>query len=155
MEEAMSATGLTVFDKTLQSTHIWLDEIMEAIGPTRDDAWTVLGVVLRALRDRLPVTLGAHLSAQLPLLLRGAYYDQWRPSEDKLKKRSLTEFLDEISDGLAGRRPIGPADAARAVFAVLNHHIDPGQALNVFRSLPEDIRALWPESIRALAAEDL
>lgn len=28
----MSATGLDVFDKTLQTTHIWLDQIMEKLG---------------------------------------------------------------------------------------------------------------------------
>jgi uncharacterized protein (DUF2267 family) len=151
----MSATGLTVFDKTLQTTHIWLDEINAVIGPNRDDAWSVLGVVLRCVRDRLPIGLGAHLAAQLPLLVRGAYYDQWRPSEEGLKSRSLSDFLDHVSSGLAGRRPIDPKEATRAVFAVLNRHIDPGQALNVFRALPEEIRALWPETIKELAAEDL
>ena len=30
----MSATGLDVFDKTLQTTNIWLKEIAEEIGPT-------------------------------------------------------------------------------------------------------------------------
>jgi hypothetical protein len=29
----MSATGLDVFDKTLQTTNTWLDEIMESLGP--------------------------------------------------------------------------------------------------------------------------
>ena len=31
----MSATGLDVFDKTLQTTHTWLDEIMNDLGPDR------------------------------------------------------------------------------------------------------------------------
>ena len=31
----MSSTGLDVFDKTLQTTHIWLDELMQEIGPDR------------------------------------------------------------------------------------------------------------------------
>ena len=31
----MSATGLDVFDKTLQTTNIWLDEIMAKLGPDR------------------------------------------------------------------------------------------------------------------------
>ena len=31
----MSATGLDVFAKTLQTTNIWLDEIMATIGPNR------------------------------------------------------------------------------------------------------------------------
>ncbi|WP_425482713.1 hypothetical protein [Chelativorans xinjiangense] len=35
----MSATGLEVFDKTLQTTNIWLDETMEEMGPQRQVAW--------------------------------------------------------------------------------------------------------------------
>ncbi len=75
----MSATGLDVFDKTLQTTHIWLSEIMERHGPDRKEAWHILSAVLHALRDRLPPELAAHLGAELPLLIRGAYYDQYRP----------------------------------------------------------------------------
>jgi len=48
----MAATGLDVFDKTLQTANIWLDEIMEA-APDRQVAWHVLGPVLCTLRDRL------------------------------------------------------------------------------------------------------
>ena len=48
----MSATGLDVFDKTLQTTNTWLDEISEALGPDRRLAWKVLSVVPHKLRDR-------------------------------------------------------------------------------------------------------
>ena len=41
----MSTTGLDVFDKTLQTTNIWLDEIMDVVGPDRGVAWHVLGAV--------------------------------------------------------------------------------------------------------------
>jgi len=36
----MSATGLDIFDKTLQTTHIWLDELMrdETVSPDRQVA---------------------------------------------------------------------------------------------------------------------
>ena len=67
----MPATGLDVFDKTLQTTHIWLDDIMEVVGPDRQVAWHALGAVLRTLRDRLPLGLAAHLGSQLPILIRG------------------------------------------------------------------------------------
>ena len=36
----MSATGLDVFDKTLQTTNIWLKEIMQTVGPDRHRART-------------------------------------------------------------------------------------------------------------------
>lgn len=141
----MSANGLEVFDKTLQTTHIWLDEIIEDLGTDRQAAWHVLSSVIRALRDRLPTGLQAHLSAELPLLIRGTYFDQWRPSQESLKQRSLAEFLEKVSDGLTGTKPIGSLDASRAVFTVLERHLDHGQIEKVKQALPEEIRALWPE----------
>jgi len=122
----MSATGLDVFDKTLQTTNIWLDEIMATLGPDRQVAWHVLGAVLHALRDRLQIGLAVHLGAQLPLLVRGLYYDQWHPSEQTLKQRSAAQFLDHVT------------------FQVLNHYLDPHQVEKVRQALPESVRALWP-----------
>ncbi len=141
----MSATGLEGFDRTIQTTHIWLDEIIEDLGTDRHTAWHVLGAVLHALRDRLPLDLAAHLSAELPLIVRGAYFDGWRPSKEALKERSLAEFLERVSNGLAGGKPISSMDAVRSVFAVLVRHLAKGQAVKVCNALPEEIRALWPE----------
>jgi uncharacterized protein (DUF2267 family) len=140
----MSSTGLEVFDKTLQTTHIWLDEIMEKMGPDRQVAWHLLRAVLHALRDRLPIGLMAHLGAQLPLLVRGVYYDQWNASEENLKQRSREEFLDRVAAELKGTRPINVVDGVRAVFQVLNHHVEPGQVQKVRDALPEPVRELWP-----------
>src|SRR5258707_15570963 len=122
----MSTNGLDVFDKTLQTTHIWLDEIIEDLGTDRHTAWHVLGAVLHALRDRLPLDLAAHLSAELPLIVRGAYFDGWRPSKEALKERSLAEFLERVSNGLAGGKPIGSIEGGRSVFAVLVCHVRKG-----------------------------
>jgi uncharacterized protein (DUF2267 family) len=140
----MSATGLDVFDKTLQTTNKWLDEIMAEIGPDRQLAWHALGAVLHTLRDRLTLGLAAHLGAQLPLLVRGLYYDQWRPSEQPAKFRSAQEFLDRVGREMTGVRPVNVGDATRAVLRVLNHYVTPDQVENVRQSLPEQIRALWP-----------
>ena len=148
----MSATGLDVFDRTLQITNIWLDEIMETLGPDRQVAWHALGAGLRALRDRLPAGLAVHLGAQLPLLVRGIYYDQWAPSEQALKQRSREEFLAHVSDGLKNIRPVNVQDAVRAVFQVLDRHVDPGQLDKVWNALPEDVRALWPNRTGARSA---
>jgi uncharacterized protein (DUF2267 family) len=141
----MSSTGLEVFDWTLQTTHIWLDEIIEDLATDRHTAWHVLGAVMRSLRDRLPPELSAHLSAELPLLVRGSYFDGWKPGRENLKLRSLAEFLEKVSDGLADTKPIGSLDAARSVFAVLTRHLDHGQVEKIRHTLPEDIRGLWPD----------
>jgi uncharacterized protein (DUF2267 family) len=143
----MSTTGLEVFDKTLQTTHIWLDEITDTIGPDRTVAWHVLGAVLRTLRDRLPVALAAHLGAQLPLLVRGAYYDQFRPAHVPEKMHGFDDFLACVADELRGIRPVDVRDATLCVFALLDHHVTPDQVDKVRRALPEQIRRHWVETV--------
>ncbi len=145
----MSATGLDVFDKTLQTTNTWLGEIMEDLGPDRQVAWHALGAVLRVVRDRVPLELAAHLGAELPILVRGIYYDQWRPAAQPERYRTLAEFLRKVVDNLGAIRPINPRDAARSVFQALNRHLAPGQVRKVWEALPEEVRALWPEPSQA------
>ena len=142
----MAATGLEVFDKSLQATHIWLDEIMETIGPDRKVAYRVLRAVLHALRDRLEVDEVAQLAAQLPLVVRGIYYDAWDPHPRPEPIRSLDAFLVKIADELRDTRPVDPEDAARAVFGVISRHVTAGEVEDVKSQLPEPIRRLWPES---------
>ena len=149
----MSATGLDVFDKTLQITNTWLGEIMDDPGPDRQTAWRALGAVLRAVRDRIPLDLAAHLGAELPLLVRGLYYDQWRPAAQPERYRSLDEFLRVVVDGLGAIRPVNPRDAARSVFNVLNRHLPEGQVRKVREALPEEVRAIWPERAGAGVGE--
>jgi uncharacterized protein (DUF2267 family) len=142
----MAATGLDVFDKTLQTTNIWLDEIMEVVGPDRQVAWHTLGAVLRTLRDRIPIGLSAHLGSQLPLLVRGLYYDQWEPEKQIDKSRALDEFLELVSEQLKNIRPVNVQEGTRAVCNVLSRHLDRGQTVKVRDALPEEIRSkLWPE----------
>ena len=93
----MSASGLDVFDRTLETTHIWLNEICNDLGPDKQLAWKVLSTVLHKLRDRLTINLSAHLGAQLPLLIRGLYYDQWQPTEVPIRERRQEEFLERIA----------------------------------------------------------
>ena len=141
----MSTTGLDVFDRTLQTTHIWLDEVMEEIGPDRSAAWHVLGAVLRTLRDRLPLGLAAHLGAQLPLLIRGAYYDQFRPGHDVERLSTEDEFLTYVTSQFGDIRPVNVRKATRRVLSVLGRHVTPGLAENVRNALPGHIRTLWPD----------
>jgi uncharacterized protein (DUF2267 family) len=139
----MSATGLDVFDKSLQTTNIWLDEVMADIGPDRQVAWHVLGAVLRALRDRVPAPLAAHLGAQLPLIVRGAYYDGYHPNAEPMRLRTQDAFLAHVEEGLHGIRPIDARDAVCSVLDVLSAHLPRGQCAKVRDALPDDLKALW------------
>jgi uncharacterized protein (DUF2267 family) len=150
----MSANGLEVFDKTLETTHIWLNEIMNDLGPDKQVAWKVLSTVLHKIRDRLTVNLAAHLGAQLPLLVRGVYYDQFEPSKMPNECRNREEFVAEIAEWLSDTRPVDPDQAARAVFKVLSRHISEGQVEHVKQALPKSVRQMWEDAVTAdIAAE--
>ncbi len=140
----MSATGLEVFDTTVQTTNIWLKEIGEQIGPDRQRCYQALRAVLFSLRDRLDPNEAADLAAQLPMLVRGIYYEGYRPTGKPERIRSRDEFLHKVGEHLEQTRPLGADEATRAVFKVLDHYLDPGEMADVKQSLPQDIRTLFP-----------
>jgi len=147
----MSANGLETFDRSIHATNLWLKEISreisKEIGADRRMAWRALGVVLRALRDRLTVEDAAHLAAQLPLVVRGAFYEQYRPAVQPDPMRSREEFVARVADGLAGGgKPMDPEKAIKAVFSVIQRHVAEAETAKVRHALPEDIRTLWPPS---------
>ena len=136
-------TDRVMFEQTLQKTHTWLNDMMEELGTDdRQKAYAGMRAALHALRDRLVIEEAADLGAQLPLLLRGVYYEGWKPAGKPVKDRSKREFLSRVTEEL--RDPtIEPEAAARALFSTLSKHISRGEIDDVKQILPEEIRQLW------------
>jgi uncharacterized protein (DUF2267 family)/CBS domain-containing protein len=150
VEVNMSVNGLGTFDRSIHASNLWLKEISKEIGADRRVAWRALGVVLRVLRDRLTVDDAAHLAAQLPLLIRGAFYEQYRPVIQPESIRSREEFIARVAGGLgSGGRPVSPERAVRAVLSTIQRHIAEAETAKVRHALPEDIRKLWPANADA------
>lgn len=106
-------------------------------------AYQALRAVLHCLRDRLTVDEAAQLGDQLPMLVRGIYYEAWHPAGKPEKIRSREEFLAKIQTHFSKARSINPEDAAGAVFQVLEKHVTAGEVTDVIQALPQEIRALW------------
>jgi uncharacterized protein (DUF2267 family) len=143
----MSLTSIAPIESTIHTTNAWLKELAEQLGwEDRQRAYHALGVVLHALRDRLTVAEAADLGAQLPMLIRGLFYEGWNPSGKPVKERKKEDFLAHIAAAFPGYAEIFPESVAWAVFKVLQRHVSAGEIGDVKHVLPARIRSLWPES---------
>jgi uncharacterized protein (DUF2267 family) len=143
----MSDSTIKAFGQSVQEAGLWINEICDEMGdPRKQIAYQALRGVLFAVRDRLPTSEAAQLAAQLPLLIRGIYYEGYQPAgkPDKLDK---DEFLARVSHKLQTAGGAHPEKATRAVLAVLQRHVDAGEMEDVRNALPKELRSLWPQRI--------
>lgn len=90
----------------------------------------------------------AHLSANLPMLIRGIFFEGWDPSEQPVKMKK-GEFLDVVKREFVRNEPnIGAEKMTRAVFEILSDQVEKGEIDNVKEALPKDIRDPWPVETR-------
>ena len=140
----MSTTGLPVFDTTVQDTNLWLKAIMDRLHTDdRHLAYLALRATLHALRDRLGPENAVHLAAQLPMLVRGLYYEGWRLAASQTKERTRADFLEHVRSELPRGSAIDPDLAACAVFAVMWQKLDLGEVGKVIDRLPPELKELW------------
>ena len=138
------ANELDVLDTTVQKTYTWINEVAAEAGwEDRQKAYLALRAVLHTLRDRLTIEEGADLSAQLPMLVRGIYYEGWRPSATPSRIRQADQFLDAVARRFPNTgEGVDPHTMIKAVFRVIERNIADGEARHVVESLPKDVREL-------------
>ena len=138
--------GREVFDGTIQKTETWLNELMAELEweGKLDKTYFALRTVLHALRDRLTVEEALQLGAQLPMLVRGFYYEGWTLKGKPHKERHKEDFLAHVKDAFKNDVTVRPESVVRAVFRVLERHTSDGEIEDVKNSLPKAIRELWP-----------
>jgi uncharacterized protein (DUF2267 family) len=142
----MSDTGISAFDSTIHTTNLWLHDVMDQMGwQEKQRAYHALRVVLHVLRDRLPVEQAVAFGAQLPMLVRGFYYEGWHPANTPVKDRKKEEFLAHVAAGFHNDPGVNAEEVTRAVLYVLAKHMTPGEIKHVKITLPGEIRSLWSD----------
>ena len=128
----------------VQQTQEWLKQVRDyADLADEQHAYSALRAVMHQLRDRLTLQEAFGLAAQLPTLIRGIYFEGYRPGHVPEKIRTKEEFFDGVAAKLMPHR-IPPDEAVRAVFATLAYRCDAGEIADVVDQLPVSIKALWP-----------
>lgn len=138
-----------VWERALHKSNAWLQQLAAELD-WNDMQATLLALrsVLHALRDRLPPNEAVQLAAQLPLLIKGVYFDGWHPAATPLKTRTRGDFLELVRQPLL--RGVPEADAervTRAVFTLLAEHVSAGEIQDIRGLLPAELVALWPTPV--------
>jgi uncharacterized protein (DUF2267 family) len=96
----------------------------------------------------LPVPEAAHLGAQLPMLVRGFYYDEWKPASTPIKMKTAQEFYDAVKTNFTADQNVNPMRLTQAVLKVLTENLSPGELEKLRAIFPAHLRQIWADSQR-------
>lgn len=142
----MSTQGLEVIDRTVHITHEWINELASRLDwSSKSSTLRFLRTILHLVRDHLMTDEMAQFSAQMPLLVRGMFFEGWVPKNTPIRERSAAVFLEAVEAEMMNVKEYRGPEDIKYVFELLNARLSRGEIEDVRASLPEDIRAYWPE----------
>jgi uncharacterized protein (DUF2267 family) len=134
-----------VFASTIQKANLWLKQVMDELATEdRHRAYAALKAVLHTLRDRLTVEEAVDLAAQLPILIRGIYFEGWKPAGKPIKY-SKQEFVSVVDGYFMNVSGINSQEIIRAVFKVLQENIPEGEIRHIIDTMPEEFGEFWKQ----------
>jgi uncharacterized protein (DUF2267 family) len=138
-------TGIQMLDTAVKTTEEWVGAVAARLGwQDQERTYLALLAVLHALRDALPRDEAGYLGVQLPVLLRGLYFEGWHPASHIPRAKSRSTFVKRIQEGIHRDPGIDAEAVAHAVFALLAERLPPGEVENAKASTPEALRMFWP-----------
>ncbi len=138
-------------DDAAAKSRAWARDVAVELGIDERRAWAALRATLHALRDRLPVDDAVKVAAHLPVLLRGVYYEGWRPAHAPVRLH-----VEDIVARVAAEAHVPDAQrGARACFRVLARHAPAGLIDHVQSLVPADLRAFIAAARRVEDREEL
>ncbi len=141
----MSVAYRQTIDHSIQITNEWIKQIDEMVSwDDSNRSYRLLRVTLQTIRDMLGVDEAAQLAAQLPLFIRGVYYEGWDPSKTPVHLRDKADFIARVSEAFTGDQFDDPEEAVSIIFSFLNTRISAGEINDVRQSLRKDLRDIWP-----------
>ncbi|MGC4868861.1 DUF2267 domain-containing protein [Micromonospora sp. DT53] len=142
----MADSMISAFESSLDKTNLILKDIENAYGwpkDRRNQSYAALRTVLHLLRDRLPVNESVEFAQQLPVLVRGIYFDGWVPSDVPIKL-NRDDFLYEVRQGFPYDAEGGAERVTQVVLDTLRRHVTQGEWQDVKDTMPKDLAVMMP-----------
>ncbi|MBB3545245.1 MULTISPECIES: DUF2267 domain-containing protein [unclassified Rhizobium] len=75
----MRYSPFLTFPDAARDAAVWIRELSELLGCDQRDAYDVLRTTMHAVRDKMSADDNAKVGNDLPLVLRGLYFEAWDP----------------------------------------------------------------------------
>lgn len=140
----MGSEGLDVIEHSVHLAHDWVNELTGRLDwSSKRSALRLMRVTMHHIRDHLPVDELAQFSAQLPVLVRGFFFEGWVPKRTPIKERHEYEFIAYIDEQMADTEEYRGREDIKCVFDLLNARLSRGEIEDVRACLPVDLRDIW------------
>ena len=140
----MTKTTISNFSQAAQQAQQWVNEVAGELDWDAPRAHRLLRAVLHALRDWLPPEEMSDLAAQLPVLIRGVFFEGWRPLNGPGRDRSKGDFIIAVRREFGFEEEVDFDRAIVAVFHLIDRHVSAGEVEQVRNSMRKGLRQLWP-----------
>lgn len=138
-------SGHANFDHTAKDGNLWLKAVAQELHmEQRRHAYSALRAALHALRDRLAPESAVHLGAQLPMVIRGLYYEGWRIAGKPTNEHTVVAFCERVAKELPPGFPMDPLTVTKGVFAALHQQVGTGEIAKIVDQLPAHLKELLP-----------
>jgi len=143
-------TGVEEVDQAIHLTTQWIDALEFRLNTQSSRAaWAALTATLQAIGQQMNAGAAMRFGSSLPLPLRGAYYEGWKPAEST-PVQTRSGFLQRIELTAWSDRDISVEAAVKAAFEVIARKVPATEMNEVVSALPMDLYALWPSEPAAM-----
>lgn len=138
--------AVPILENNIHQTMDWIYAIEEACHWDVDNqkkAFAALRAVLHELRDLLPLETAARLSEQLPLVIRGIFFENWHPRFIPTQEIKKEDFLSAIAETLYPYTEVDVEETTRGVLQVLGEKLPFGELENIIQNMSKEIQELY------------
>ncbi len=138
------STGLDVFDASIQKTNRFFSNVEKLLGwneQRRNQTYKILRVILHGFRDRMTTEAVVNFSAQLPLILKGVYFESYNAA-NKPEKYEKNTFLSNVQKEILYDVDYSMPELVRAIVMTFTDNFS-DESVNVLeKSLPNEYHDL-------------
>ncbi|HKL38547.1 MAG TPA: DUF2267 domain-containing protein [Bacteroidales bacterium] len=136
------------FDKHAQEGNEFLNHLSRELGHPSETQKTsiIFRAVLHTLRDRLTVSESINLMAQLPMMLKAVYVDDWKYSDKPVKLKSIEDLKEHVKQEQEkyGETEFSWEESTRTIIETVlrvlsERYLSDGELKNIMAQLPEEM----------------